>query len=62
VRYNTKGGTTQDEVQAADRVLNLIMQVALPEIDRDQYNPKTVGICVNDYACSIASKFVTAAL
>jgi hypothetical protein len=60
VRYNTIG--TQEEVQVADKVLNLTMQVALPEVDRDQYNPKTLGICVNDYACSIAQKFVTAAL
>lgn len=40
LRYQTKASSSESSsIKDADAVLNMIMGLALPEVDRDQYNP-----------------------
>lgn len=56
VRYS-QSKAQPEEIKDADSVLNQIMQLGLPEIDRDQYNAKTAGVAAWDYAINLALRF-----
>ena len=64
LRYQTKASSSESSsIKDADAVLNLIMGLALPEVDRDQYNPaQFFGVTIQDFALDLAQKFISRAI
>jgi hypothetical protein len=48
IRYDA--ASSKGSVKHADEVLNLIMQLNLPEVDKDMYNARFDNISAWDYA------------
>ena len=45
-------------VANADKIINKVIQLSVPEVDMDQYNSKQMKISASDYAIKKASEFV----
>ena len=58
VRYNTPDtAENADLIHNADQLVNTLLKLSIPEVDKDLYSPK-MNISVNDYARQQASIFL----
>ena len=50
--------SSQQNVKTADNIINKVLQLSVPEVDMDQYNPKQMMISAYDYAVQKATEFL----
>ena len=49
---------SQLNVKTADNIINKVLQLSVPEVDMDQYDPKKMMISAYDYAVKKATEFL----
>ena len=58
MQMSTESNAEQNLVANADKIINKVIQLSVPEVDMDQYNSKQMKISANDFAVKKASEFV----